>query len=320
MIKKLISVVLPIFLVISIATIYVNRQFLYDYYMASTYQLEPQAEQLAHNIDLTDRGLMLFTASKSKVQAAEVFNQSCRGVHQELTIVLGCYTNRRIYIYDITDERLAGAKEVTAAHELLHAAYERLPSKERVRVDQLLEKEAEGLTEGKIKDSLLLYEEATPDHLRHERYAILGTEAEIISPELEDHFSKYFRNRQKIVDYSQQYNDVFSKIEKQLKDYDLELEELMNTKTDLDRRLQSIKSDLTRSDRMLAASRASGNTSQYNLQVPVHNSLVARHNDMVGELRMVVNEYNELVETRNSIAVTQSDLIKHLDSNYKAVE
>ena len=35
------------------------------------------------------------------------------------------------YIYNVNDERLNGLKEVTAAHEMLHAAYERLPESDK---------------------------------------------------------------------------------------------------------------------------------------------------------------------------------------------
>ena len=47
---------------------------------------------------------------------------STRGVTSWLkTAVLGCYANREISIFNVTDQRLDGIREVTAAHEMLHA-------------------------------------------------------------------------------------------------------------------------------------------------------------------------------------------------------
>ncbi len=48
--------------------------------------------------------------------------------------ILGCYnpSSRDIYIYNVTNSELDGVKEVTAAHEMLHAAWERLSESENL--------------------------------------------------------------------------------------------------------------------------------------------------------------------------------------------
>ncbi len=63
--------------------------------------------------------------------------------------ILGCYVTQRIYIYDVKDAKLDGIREVTAAHEMLHAAYERMSSSEQTKVNALLEVEYEKLRNDK---------------------------------------------------------------------------------------------------------------------------------------------------------------------------
>ena len=66
--------------------------------------------------------------------------------------MLGCYIlNKGIYVYDITDDRLAGVRQVTTAHEMLHAAYDRLSVKERAQVDAMTAAAYEKLDNIRIK-------------------------------------------------------------------------------------------------------------------------------------------------------------------------
>ena len=54
--------------------------------------------------------------------------------------MLGCYHSNQdgIFLYNVQDARLAGVQQVTAAHEMLHAAYDRLSTKDKNYVDGLL--------------------------------------------------------------------------------------------------------------------------------------------------------------------------------------
>ena len=103
----------------------INRQAVVDWWRLSQYKPSAAVKQLADNDTMIGRGRDLFYISDPQIQDSAAFNKACKN-EGEKTIVLGCYKLQDIYLYNVTDARFNGVKEVTAAHEMLHAAYERL--------------------------------------------------------------------------------------------------------------------------------------------------------------------------------------------------
>src|SRR5690606_25698564 len=98
-------------------------------------------------------------------------------LHTEETIVLGCYiTNSKIYVFDVSDERLHGVEEVTAAHEMLHAAYDRLNAKEKTRIDGMLSEVFNQSTDERLKATVESYRKRDPSVVPNELHSIIGTE------------------------------------------------------------------------------------------------------------------------------------------------
>src|SRR4051794_37278270 len=95
----------------------------------------PEIVALADATGMSETGRRIFFATSPELDDSASFNAHCPVDEQ---IVLGCYALGEIYLYRVTDERLAGTNEVTAAHEMLHAAYERLPGPDRAHVDALI--------------------------------------------------------------------------------------------------------------------------------------------------------------------------------------
>jgi hypothetical protein len=149
-----------------------------------------EISQLADSTGMSETGRRIFLASTPELDDAEDFNTHCPVDEQ---IVLGCYTAREIYLFRVTDERLRGTNEVTAAHEMLHAAYERLSDSERTHIDALIAAFVETLPpEHPLFAVLASYEsDAQADEL-HSR---LGTEIIDLTPELESYFGRYFDDR-----------------------------------------------------------------------------------------------------------------------------
>ena len=104
-----------------------------------------EIEALAVSTGMSETGRRIFFASTPELDEAGTFNERCPVDEQ---IVLGCYASGEIYLYRINDERLAGTNEVTAAHEMLHAAYERLPAPDKARIDVLIESYVATLARG----------------------------------------------------------------------------------------------------------------------------------------------------------------------------
>jgi hypothetical protein len=187
------------------------RQFLIDSYNAWTYHPSTEIEKISQNAKLTSHGRFYLYASKPEINDRQEFNERCIS-KGEKTAILGCYTGGRIYVFDVTDTRLNGIKEVTAAHEMLHAAYERLSDEERSRIDGLVEKQLAAITDTRIRDLIEIYDKTEPGERANELHSILGTEVKVLDPELEAYYSQYFSDRQTLVTLSATYESVFAQI------------------------------------------------------------------------------------------------------------
>lgn len=297
------------------AVILLNRQFIRDQYMVRTNELTPAAESLRQQIKLTNNSNFVYRASVPQVYDSTQFNQACRSAGQEHSIVLGCYTKQRIFIFNVTDERLNGVQQVTAAHELLHAEYDRMPSKEKARINQLLRTTAESITDERFKSTLAEYKRTEPDQIDNELHSIIGTEIAVIPSELEAHYRQYFTDRQAIVRYAESYAGTFNELSDQIKQYDSQLADLKGTKDSLEMTLNSQQNQIESERQRLNQLRSSGDVDSYNSAVPAYNELVRQYNNNIQEVRSIISQYNTLVAERNELATTQNDLSRQLDSS-----
>jgi hypothetical protein len=134
---KIVAIIMAALLAISAATV-LNLQNITDRLTVLSFTPSESIRQLSDRSQLTDHGEFLFFASQPVLDGTQTFNDICRHNKEHRISILGCYTNSRIYIYDISDERLDGIREVTAAHEMLHAAYERMSASEKSQLRPLL--------------------------------------------------------------------------------------------------------------------------------------------------------------------------------------
>lgn len=193
------------------ATIFLNRQQLLDRYSTWSYQPSAEIAALSSGAGLTEDGRFYFYASRPELNDRASFNSRC--THKgEKTAILGCYVAMRIYIFNVTDERLDGIKEVTAAHEMLHAAYDRLSDKEKAKINQQVEAQLLRISDPRIKNLVALYDKTEPGERANELHSILGTEVRELSPELEAYYKRYFVDRQQLVSMSERYEAVFKEI------------------------------------------------------------------------------------------------------------
>lgn len=202
--------------VISIAAaagLYFNQQYVVD--QLSVWQYHPTSEvaSFVGRAGMNDRGKFYFYASRPSVDDAQTFNQECDRKEDGIAI-LGCYSDRRIYIYDVTNDQLKGIKAVTAAHEMLHAAYDRMSTSERSQVDKLLEAEYSKLKDNKdFSERMAFYSRTEPGERDNELHSVIGTEVGQLSPALEAHYKQYFTDRSKVVALHAQYASVFTKLQ-----------------------------------------------------------------------------------------------------------
>lgn len=295
-----------------------NRQAILDWYALTQYEAPQDIAQLATHTTMVGRGRDMFYVSKPEINDATRFNQNCTDTGEE-SLVLGCYFAQRIYLYNVTDPRLSGAKEVTAAHEMLHAAYERLQPQERGRINSLLQTQFDTLNDQRLKDLIDLYRQHEPTELLNEMHSILGTEYRGLSPELEAYYKQYFADRGVVVGFAEKYEAVFTESKVRIADYD---EQLGSIKAIIDanyRVLETKRTELHNEAARLDSLRQS-DPAAYNSAVPGYNVQVSEFNSLVAQTQELVAHYNAIVEKRNAEATAQSDLYNNLDSRYEKIQ
>ena len=92
-----------------------------DQRAAESFAPDATISGFAERTAMSTRGRALYYASNPSVEPTAGFNALC-GYGASDEIVLGCYTGSDIYISDVENPDLDGIRDVTAAHEMLHAA------------------------------------------------------------------------------------------------------------------------------------------------------------------------------------------------------
>lgn len=298
------------------AAVWVKREPLTDWWRLRDYQPTQEVAALVADDAMTDRGKHLFYINHPSLENKEDFNMHCADKSEE-TAVLGCYHGNRqgIFLYAVTDERLAGVRQVTAAHEMLHQAYDRLGDRERLRIDALLNDLYDsGALNEDIKAKLDSYKAQADVVLTNEMHSIFGSEVRNLPQELETYYKRYFTERSRVVGYSESYRAEFTRRQELVKQYDRQLADLKRqidaNKTSLENRMSTLKAK----ERAIDQDLAGGNQSQYNADVQAYNAIVQSYNTQLAATRILVDQHNRIVGQRNDIAFQERELQQALDS------
>lgn len=313
--KKIFSVV-PIVLLAVVVLGFVNRQAVFDWYRLRSYDPPASIQRVAEKATMTGDGQRYFYVMHPVVASSAVFNDKCRNdMPSEYSIILGCYiSNDGIYLFDVDDKRLDGIVEVTAAHEMLHAAYDRLSASEKQKVDEMTSQAMLNITDTRIKKTVEQYRKQDPSSVPNELHSILGTEVVELPKSLEDYYLKYFSNRSAVTDLSAGYETEFSTRQSKAEQIELQLSGLKteietNQKLVNDKRFQ-LENDKTELDELLA----NGQTDGYNQRVDTYNQSVSDYNEIVNQLQAAINQHNILVKEYRNVSLEINDLYQSIDS------
>lgn len=310
------SIASLLLIVVSASFLWSNHYNINDWYKLRSYSAPAEVAKLADDVALNDYGRRLFYINTPQISERQTFSEQCKA---EQTIVLGCYNGSHIYVFKVDDPKLTGVEQVTAAHEMLHVAYDRLGGSEKQKIDDLLLAAYNRLNDPKLQTLIASYEKTEPGQTANELHSILGTEHRNLGPELEAYYQKYFNDRSKVVAYAEQYQKVFDDINKQVQTYDAELS---LRKAEIERREANLESQAARIASQKATMDAllnNGQNSAYNAQVASYNSGVNSYNAEIARVQTLIGQYNALVITRNSLTVQQQDLAKSIDSRPSAI-
>ena len=298
------------------AWLFLNRQYVIDLISVWSYTPSSQVAAIEDRAQLTEKGKFAFYATKPDVLDAENFNNECP--RQEVgNPILGCYTsNGRIYVFDLTDPQLDGMEEVTAAHEMLHAAWQRLSDSEQERIGALLQAAYAKIDDTELKTRMDYYERTEPGEFTNELHSILGTEAANLGEELESYYQQYF-DRANILALHDIYKEFYTGIKVQADDLFAKMENLSASidakSTSYEQAVAQLSADIN-SFNARANAGSFSSTSQFNAERRV---LVARSSTLQQERESINNDiatYNEYYTQYNEIAKQLQLLNDSMDS------
>lgn len=294
-----------------------NKQYILD--VISYWQYKPTTEiaSIANRTELNDNGKFLFYTSQPKLDGSKDFNIEC-DKKENTSSILGCYNNSRIYIYDITETQLDGIREVTAAHEILHAAYARLDGSEKAKVDSLEEAEYKKIEDAKdLQEMMKYYDQTEPGQRDNELHSIIGTQVSNINSELENYYKKYFSNRQEVVALYAKYISVFTRLDNQAKSLASQLDSITTT---INAEVGKYNSDTQtlNEDIQNFNSRADSGDFTSMSQFYHERSLLSDRVTALGSQKTAINSdissYDALLQQYNSIASASKKLYNSIDS------
>jgi len=293
-----------------------NRTYVQDQLTVWGYTPSADVSQLATELELTNKGTFYFYASTPRIDNADTFNKNCP--QQEVNNpILGCYNGQQIFIYNVNEVDLEGIQQVTAAHETLHAIWKRMDVGEQERVGALLRAAYNSIADDDFKQRMSYYERNEPGEFINELHSIIGTEYGSLSPELEQYYSQYFKDRSKIVAYHAQYDTLFTDLESQA---DALYTELTDLGAQIDTERNTYASDvaaLTRDINDFNERAKNGSFSSQSQFYSERAELVARSNQIDQQrdtLNAKIATYNQKVVTYQGIASRIQQLNSSIDS------
>lgn len=312
-IRVVIALLVVAVLAAGAAAAYSQRDRISD--QLSVWQYEPSSaiESYAERSTMTDEGRFLFYASHPVIARDAEFNDICAEQAEDVGI-LGCYVHstREIYLYDVTDERLDGLEDVVAAHEMLHAAWDRLDESERARLEPLLE--AEAATRASDPDfarTLQFYADSEPGERTNELHSIIGTEFATVGPDLEQYYSRYFANRGALTALHDASNAVFVQQEEAIASLVAQIDEL-KAAVDADYDAYNAGYDLLNADIAAFNERADSGSfgSQYEFRTE-RDELIERQDELDAQFASIeerVDTYDGLVTQLEALNAEVAEL------------
>jgi hypothetical protein len=301
---------------IIIAVVIIGIRFtqdLEDWSKLLHYQPSPVIAKLATTTTMTDTARRLFYVNQPTIESQKLSLNLCKS--SEHTIVLGCYVpSRGIFLQEVVDPRLQGVMEVTAAHEMLHVAYQRMTMLEQTQINKQLQSALEKLQNPRILKLVETYRSQDARSVDNELHSILGTEVLNLSPELEEHYRKYFTDRSTIVLLSEKYERVFTALRSKAKVLNVQLIERKSALEQLAAQVKQEAASVDSERSNLQSSISSSPQSDYNFRVSNFNDRVNGYNQLVARLREQTETYNQMVNEHNSIALEEKSLVESLEN------
>lgn len=301
---------------------YTNRQFINDYWAAERFEPTAQIATVTDNLFLTDAGHRVFWASEPSLDDAQQFNENCAAVdHDENGHILGCFANSKIYLFNIQDDRLNGIVEVTAAHELLHAVFQRVQGKERTDlVNNLIAYYDEIKSQHpELEERMQVYGHLSRVAFANELHSVFGTEAWPLPSWLEAHYAVWFEDQPLIAEYYDSYRAIFDELFARSEEISAELDRI---RADVEARnvayeaaVEQFNSDWAVFNKRNEAYEFSNNTAEF---YRIREDFYARYDALNAEMNAINSEiarYEELRSQLEELSELNNELQGELSSD-----
>ena len=275
----------------------------------------PSSEILAleEKVGFTDDAKVTFRATRPSLESRDEFNAHCQSYDQEIS-VLGCYTNDRIYLYNIPSESLAAIIPSTAAHEFLHAAWDRLPEAEKNEVSTYL-LDVYASHRDMLAADLEIYDDAEQLDELHSR---VGVQIADLPDYLETYYAKYFQDQDAVVAFYDEYIAPFNELQDEtdsLKaEIDAEAAEIDARTAEYYSRSEALAKAVDEFNNCVAKG-SCFNADEYTTR---RAELVAEQEaleEMYNDINAAVESYNEKVERYNNNILRTETLQNAINSN-----
>ncbi|CAD6001158.1 hypothetical protein [Agreia sp. COWG] len=165
----------------------------------------PEVMSLVDRAALSEEGRQIYGSASPAIETAAEFNANCPPDAPGEGF-LGCFDGRRIHLFEVREPEWEGSMVSTGVHEMLHAAWQRLPDSERERLSPLLiaasdAARVEPRVESVIESEMRHYNvtSVTSPEMVNELHSILGSQVVGLPPELESYYARYFADRSVVV-------------------------------------------------------------------------------------------------------------------------
>lgn len=244
------------------------------------YERTSEITDIAQTIPFTDKARDFFYKIEPRLVDAPDFIKFCKTVARGVESLAcfankpygGPFTDKTIFLLQITDPRFTDHKYSAAAHEFLHLAYKKLGSEEKTRLNSLLKQElSKHMDDTHLNTILKEMNRVGKDNseITEELHSKFAVEYRDISPELEEYYTEYFSDRKKIVD--------------------LYIKGGFNSRI---RRIDQLNGEIKVLNGQLAAIQNSGDTDKYNSLVGEHNAKVSEAGKLYAEVQEFYAYFN----------------------------
>ena len=174
-----------------------------------------QLVELLRAATMTAAARRIVASVNASVDDKSQFVDDCPVQETPDSLVFGCYGRGTLRVLRVDRPDLAPMMVVSAAHEMLHGAYERLSRPERGKVDAAIEQAYAAIDDPQLTDLVASYEITEPGERLNELHSILATQETTLPPVLERYYRRYFTDRHRIVTAYLSYDAVFRALDQQ---------------------------------------------------------------------------------------------------------